>query len=366
MDVTSKIADETAGAGAAPRRRVHAEIPDDKAMLRAAVELTRDLNRARPEIYWPDMLGSATLGYAALAGAILVENLWLALALGVVSVLTLYRALLFIHEISHLHRDALPGFRLGWNLLVGIPMLTPSFMYENVHTLHHARTRYGTAEDPEYMPLALMKPWSLPLFVLIAALAPVALIVRFALLTPLGLLIPPLRRFTWERFSALAINPVFRRRPEEGPTRTRFLWLEAGASIWAIALVALVVTYGAWRPLLIAMAVTSGVAVFNQLRTLVAHLWENDGETMTVTAQYLDSVNIPPPSPLAELWAPVGLRYHALHHLIPSTPYHALHEAHRRIREHLGVGTTFDEANHKGLIQLVFRIARSTMGRPQG
>ena len=61
----------------------------------------------------------------------------------------------------------------------------------------------------------------------------------------------------------------------------------------------------------------------NQVRTLVAHLWENDGEPMSVTAQYLDSVNVPPPATLPALWAPVGLRYHALHHLLPGVPYHA-------------------------------------------
>src|SRR3546814_11415486 len=60
---------------------------------------------------------------------------------------------------------AIPGFRLGWNALVGVPMLTPSFMYEGVHNLHHAKTRYGTADDPEYLPLALMKPWTLPAFI---------------------------------------------------------------------------------------------------------------------------------------------------------------------------------------------------------
>ena len=92
----------------------------------------------------------------------------------VVAALGFYRALMFIHELTHIHRDALPGFRTGWNLLVGIPMLTPSFMYEGVHTLHHARTRYGTAEDPEYLPLALMKPWSLPVFALSALLLPMA------------------------------------------------------------------------------------------------------------------------------------------------------------------------------------------------
>jgi fatty acid desaturase len=345
-----------------PARRVHAEIPDDKAMMRAAAELTRDIGEARAGVYWPDMLGSAAIGYAALAGAILAHAPWLAIVYGLVAALALYRALLFIHELSHLHRNALPGFRTAWNLLVGIPMLTPSFMYEGVHTLHHARTRYGTADDPEYLPLALMKPWSLPAFILIALLAPPALVIRFALLTPLGTIFPKLRTFVWERFSALSINPAFRRRPAEGEMKRRFFWQEVGASAWAMVLVASVLALG-WHPLLVALAVFSVVALLNQLRTLVAHLWENEGEAMTVTAQYLDSVNVPPPSPFAVVWAPVGLRYHALHHLMPSMPYHSLGEAHRRLRAHFEPDTTFWQANHKGMTLLLARIARSTMTR---
>jgi fatty acid desaturase len=346
----------------APERRVHAAIPDDKAMMRAAAELTRDIGEARPGIYWPDMLGSAAIGYAALAGAILWHDTWGALACGLVAVLALYRALLFIHELTHLHRNALPGFRTAWNALVGIPMLTPSFMYEGVHTLHHARTRYGTADDPEYLPLALMKPWTLPVFVLVALLAPVGLLVRFAVLAPLGVIVPAVRKLNWERFSALSINPGFRRRPPEEDVRRRFFWLEVCCSLWAMVLIASVFALG-WRPLLIALGVASLVALLNQLRTLVAHLWENEGEAMTVTAQYLDSVNVPPPSPLSTLWAPVGLRYHALHHLMPSMPYHSLGEAHRRLRAHLEVGTTFWQASHKGMAPLLVRIARSTMVR---
>jgi fatty acid desaturase len=351
------------GPATTERRRVHARIADDKAMLRAAVELTRDLGEARPAIYWTDMLGSALLGYAALAVAILTDNLWLALAAGAVSVLALYRALLFIHELTHIHRDALPGFRTGWNMLVGIPLLTPSFMYEGVHTLHHARTRYGTAEDPEYLPLALMKPWSLPLFVIVSLLAPVLLLARSAVMVPLSAVVPPLRTLVWERVSALSINPAFRRRAPEGAFARMVFWQELGASLWAITLLAASALWLGWRPLLLAMAVLSLVALFNQLRTLVAHLWENDGEAMTVTAQYLDSVNVPPPGSLPLLWAPVGLRYHALHHLLPSMPYHSLAEAHRRLSAHLGESTTFAEASHRGLFPLVGRIARSTMRR---
>ena len=335
-------------------------IPDDKAMLRAARDLTLDIAEAKPGIYWPDMLGSAFVGYAALAGAILVNNVGLAVVLGIVSALALYRALLFIHELTHIHKNALPGFRVGWNALVGVPMLTPSFVYEGVHTLHHARTRYGTAEDPEYLPLALMKPWSLPLFVLVALLAPVAFLFRFAVLVPVGAILPPVRKIVWERFSALSINPDFRRRPPEGELKRRVFWLELFGAAWAIAVLVGSYMIG-WRPLLIALAVVSLTAVLNQLRTLVAHLWENDGEPMTVTAQYLDSVNVPPPGVMAEIWAPVGLRYHALHHLLPSLPYHSLGEAHRRLSRELGTDSTYQGANHGGLWTLVMRIARSTM-----
>ena len=346
-----------------PRERGwHAQIADDKAMLRAARDLTKDLAEARPGIYWTDMIASALLGYAALAGAILVEPVWLAVVLGLVAALSLYRALLFIHEISHLHRDALPGFRIGWNALVGIPLLTPSFMYEGVHTLHHKRTQYGTVEDPEYLPLALMKPWSLPLFVAIALLAPVALLFRFAVLVPLGAIIPAIRRLTWQRFSALAINPEFRRRPPEVNLKRRVFWQELGGFIWSWIVIGSTFAIG-WRPLLIALAIVSFTATLNQLRTLVAHLWENEGEAMTVTAQFLDSVNVPPPGRIAEVWAPVGLRYHALHHLMPSMPYHSLPEAHRRLVAELGEGSTYHGSNHAGMGVLVARIARNTMGK---
>ncbi|MFZ9395727.1 MAG: fatty acid desaturase family protein [Erythrobacter sp.] len=334
---------------------------DDKDMLRAARDLTKGLGEARAAWYWPDMLGSVLLGYSTMAGAILTDSLPLAVALGLVSALALYRALMFIHELTHIHRDALPGFRPAWNLLVGIPMLVPSFMYEGVHTLHHKRTQYGTVEDPEYLPLALMKPWSLPGFVLVALLAPIGLLLRFAVLVPLGALVPPLRKLVWERASALMINPEFRRKAPDDALARRVLWQELGGFVWSWAVLASTQFIG-WRPLLIGLAIVSLTAVLNQLRTLVAHLWENDGEPMTVTAQFLDSVNVPPPGLVAEIWAPVGLRYHALHHLMPSMPYHDLPEAHRRLKAELGRGSTYDAANHPGMLALVARIAKSTMG----
>jgi hypothetical protein len=97
---------ERNAADAAATRRASARPTDDAAMLKAAANLTRDLNLPKPAIYWADMLGSALLGYAALVAAMLIAPTWLAVGAGLVAVLALYRAGSFIHELTHIKKGA--------------------------------------------------------------------------------------------------------------------------------------------------------------------------------------------------------------------------------------------------------------------
>jgi fatty acid desaturase len=133
--------------------------------------------------------------------------------------------------------------------------------------------------------------------------------------------------------------------------------MEVATSLFVIAVLAAVATgfiplraFGIW------LAVLSASMVINQIRTLAAHLWENDGKVMSITDQYLDSVNVPPPALLPELWAPVGLRYHALHHLLPSVPYHALPAAHRRLVAELPADSSYQGGNHPTLAGVIARL----------
>jgi len=85
----------------------------------------------------------------------------------------------------------------------------------------------------------------------------------------------------------------------------------------------------------IGYAVGVSLILLNEIRTLGAHRWTGTGEEMSFEEQLLDSVNYPSRPWLSELWGPIGTRYHALHHLFPSLPYHNLGEAHRRLMKGL-------------------------------
>jgi fatty acid desaturase len=313
--------------------------------LAQARQVVLDLYTPNPAIYFLDfgltiLLGHAMFAVGAMLPYWLPEPLVLSLALRTVcvllNVLCWYRAAMFIHGLVHLRSGTFNAFRLFYHAAFGIPCFLPSFIYYT-HLGHH-RSHYGTPDDGEYVPIELRSRWVLVLFILQSFVALLAAVLRFFLLSPLGWLIPFVRRRNVERRSSLVFELFFLR-----PQPTKNVWRiitiqEVACFAWCAAAVALLCTVlSPWAWSLVAQfyLALAGVAFINALRTLTSHRWAGDHEEMTWEQQLLDSTSFPDRPWLDELWAPAGERFHAVHHLFPTMPYHNLGIAHRRLMREL-------------------------------
>jgi fatty acid desaturase len=326
--------------------------------LRRALD---DLLVPRPAFYWIDFLASITCFYAGFAASVVLSpNNPLKLLGAVVAVLSMYRAVVFIHELAHLSPGRVPGFRLAWNLLCGIPLLVPSFLYGS-HRDHHARGAYGTAKDGEY------RPWGRPgnrigivMFASSSFLGLPAGVLRFGILGPLSWFNPRFREWVAVNASSLVVDPRYRRDPPSLHEARVWRVQEAGIFTYLLAITAALVTGLINAELLVQLyLVSSAGLLLNSSRTLAAHRYRSAGDPITATQQLLDSLNYPRRSWLIPLWAPVGLRFHAIHHLFPSIPYHNLAAAHHRVMGMLPEGSPYHRTAGYGLAASLGELWRS-------
>lgn len=176
------------------------------------------------------------------------------------------------------------------------------------------------------------------LYLLLSFILPAIFIIRFLFLVPLSYLIPSLRKILWERLSALIINPNYKRQKDSIRHDKNWQIQEFSAFIFsATVLICIMLNILDYKILILWYAIGMIIVFLNALRTLSAHAYRNpNGQKMNFIEQYLDSVDINNNSLISELWAPVGLRYHATHHLFMNLPYHNLAEAQRRLVNGLG------------------------------
>ena len=281
----------------------------------------------------------------------------------------MFRAALFMHEIVHLRRGETTAFKVAWNLLAGIPMLIPSFLYES-HLTHHKTHHYGTANDGEYLPLGVARGRTILGFLAQFAFLPIFVTVRFLILTPISFLHPRLRKWVLERASSFVINFSYRRVIPDNAPRAAWAALEIGCFLRILILFSFLFAGDAklgdsgldlgWQrlPKLYLLAVF--ILGLNQLRTLVAHRYRSVGEKLSFAEQFDDSINVTGQTPLAELLFPVGLRYHALHHLFPSIPYHNLGIAHRRLIAQLPADSAYHQATYASFWAALVELIRSS------
>ena len=332
-------------------------------MREARLLLAEEDLRANLRHYWVDLLAS----WAAFLVSLHVMDsaalpLW-ARAIGFVAVVLLsYRCALFIHELSHQSEDRFRGFRLVWNLLIGIPFLVPTFVYQT-HLDHHRRRHYGTSHDGEYLPFGTRPVWHLVAYLAQSFVIPLLAVVRFGLLTPLTWCGRPIREWVHRHASSMIIDPMYVR-PLPSERQLRWIRLQEVACFLFILVVAALAVrnwmelgeglFSKWF-LLEMYAASVCVILLNAIRTIGAHRYYYDcraeqDRPMSFTEQLVDSINYPERPFLTTLWAPVGLQFHALHHLFPSLPYHATRRVHARLMAGLPADSPYRRTNSRSLL----------------
>ncbi|MCA8975133.1 MAG: fatty acid desaturase [Planctomycetes bacterium] len=333
--------------------------PEPTSELTTVRRLTQDLRHASSRRYLADVIGSAAIGWGAFALA--AWSAWpiaaRVLCVAVASAM-IYRALMFIHELCHQ-----PGLRIVrhvWHAILGVPALVPLLLYQPLHQHHHSADTYGTREDGEYEQLrGRCRRMALRLLLLNFAF-PLAMLLRFGLLGPLGWLLPVVRREVLPRFGHLSMRLPFEAPRLRGAAAAEAARIDVVCTLWAWVL-----TAGLFTPAATAVwtwaAVLVGVATLNTFRALgCTHLYVEQAEGRNALAQVTDSVNVDSGGPLTRLFCPIGLRFHALHHLAPYLPYHALAEAHRRLLRGLPLSSPYRQANVPSLWQGWRRLVRAT------
>ncbi|MET9544767.1 fatty acid desaturase [Streptomyces sp. NPDC006627] len=328
--------------------------------VKEAHDLLRGLFRPRMAVYWTDFTLSVLLAGVAFWAVQPLGGLTVAgVAAFLVSVLATYRCFAFIHEIAHFRaKKSFGPFRMWWNAVFGIPMMVPVFLYE-CHGEHHNRKLYGTAQDAEYLPLARMAPSNIVGLLITPLFLPFFGPYRFAVLTPLSWFVPRIREYLYSNVSALKLDFEYRGRQPTDEEK----WLWRGQELLCLAWIATAATLlavGVVPPARLAQwyALFVTVALLNSLRLLAAHRYLGDEDEMSIVEQMMDTVNHSRARLLGELWAPVGLRLHALHHLMPGLPYHSFPQAHARLVAGLPEGSAYRLTESPGLTFSLRRLLR--------
>lgn len=309
--------------------------------IREAARIVEGLSTPIAWIYWLDLLITAAVAHGSIAAMIFAPlPLWGRAVFFVIGLFGVYRGAMFNHELSHLSRKGFGAFRLAWNILFGIPFLMPSFLYDE-HRAHHGHHTYGSERDGEYLPLA-GRPREILLYLLEPVYYPILYFLRFLAVFPLSFIHPRLRQWVLERASTMVIVLDYRRDLPPAAERWWWFWEELACSAFAWGFVWLILMKWPWYTLPTVYALSVCALTMNAVRTLAAHRFRRYRQATSHVEQLLDSVSIPG-GLWTELWAPVGLRYHALHHLFPSIPYHSVGTAHRRLMAQLPADSPYRE-----------------------
>jgi fatty acid desaturase len=143
-------------------------------------------------------------------------------------------------------------------------------------------------------------------------------------------------------------------------------FLDAACSLRAWAPIVLVgLGVFEWTRVALMFFFAASVLSLNFIRALCLHHYLSDAGELSYVGQLQDSITLPHNPLVTELFVPLGLRYHALHHLFPHLPYHVLGRAHRRLIAELPAGSDYHQTVRSGIGAVFGQLWKSTWNRPK-
>ena len=247
----------------------------------------------------------------------------------IVSAFILFRATVFIHETYHLSKS-LKGFIWYYNLLHGFLHKIPYYGY-TTHRYHHLPETYGTMNDPEYEVLGDKSKFYNLFFapLILMALQPVFMMVRWGIM-PLFLpfIGKKARMGIYTYASALAMNIRYQR-PAPSDVEKKDWYMQDACCLFYSAVTVVLFVAGYLPSNLLAIWYVSVylISVVNYYRTMLNHRYFTGFDSTNHKQQVIDSITYVL-TPFNALFFPVGLGYHALHHMFPQIPYHNMGKVH--------------------------------------
>jgi hypothetical protein len=266
----------------------------DQAVIKGLGALVKDLRKPRQSIYWLDLAACIAVAITGLyVSRPFPDKILAGSAVAIcgvaVAAFALYRASYFNHELAHHPRD-LRAFTIGWNLLIGIPLLVPSFLYSD-HLNHHSIKNFAGDSDVEYLAPEFCGIRGAALLLATCFLLPIAYFCRFLLLPPLAWSSPAIRHWVDTRLSSLGLFGLSKRKPPAATEIISWRLQEFACFIYTVVLVIGIANeLVATDALMHSYAVLVILLLLHVIRIMVGHRHDASGSRDRID-QVLDSYN---------------------------------------------------------------------------
>ncbi len=297
-------------------------------------DLTNEYKKVSALRFYFTLIHCAILGWGGFLLAAFTSGplMWVSY---LISLVFIYKGTLMIHEVSHFQRKV-KGLRTTYNLLFGFMNNYPAYLYDT-HAFHHGRNTFSTKKDPEYQYVRPDNFLTLIAPIFASVFLPFFQILRFTLIPIIYVFTgKKFREYIFTHFSTLVFDLKYKRQIKSSNDIRQMVRNDLMCSLTTLSVIYLVyVELIPFKliPMWFGMVFTA--SLLNMYRAKFNHVYNNKNRgPLSWEDHLLDCITVDK-GIFTEIWSPVGLRYHTLHHVMQEIPFHNLKKAHQHLMRNL-------------------------------